>query len=69
MLKEVGSKGIFKFQIANSDMKLNSGKQTSIGYDYKLSKKVKVLFFLTDLSGDEELNEKEVGAIGFEYRF
>ena len=69
MLKELGSKGIFKFQIANSDMKLNSGKQTSIGYDYKLSKKVKVLFFLTDLSGDEELNEKEVGAIGFEYRF
>jgi len=69
MLKELGSKGIFKFQIANSDMKLNSGKQTSIGYDYKLSKKAKVLFFLTDLSGDEELNEKEVGAIGFEYRF
>jgi hypothetical protein len=50
-------------------MKLNSGKQTSIGYDYKLSKKSTVLFFFTDLSGDEELNKKEVGAIGFEYRF
>ena len=69
VLKKVGSKGIFKFQIAHSDMKLNSGKQTSIGYDYKLSKKATVLFFFTDLSGDEELNEKEVGAIGFEYRF
>ena len=69
VLKKVGSKGIFKFQIAKSDMKLNSGKQTSIGYDYKLSKKSTVLFFFTDLSGDEELNKKEVGAIGFEYRF
>ncbi|MDG2061554.1 MAG: porin [SAR86 cluster bacterium] len=67
--QKIGNKGIFKLQIAESDMKLQSGKQASIGYDYKLSAKFKVLFFFTDLSLDTRLKQQEVGAVGFEYKF
>ena len=35
--QKVGDKGTLKFQQAESDMKLDSGKQFSFGYDYKLS--------------------------------
>ena len=50
--QKVGDKGTLKFQQAESDMKLDSGKQFSFGYDYKLSSKAKAFFFFTDLSGD-----------------
>ena len=50
--QKVGDKGTLKFQQAESDMKLESGKQFSFGYDYKLSNKAKAFFFFTDLSGD-----------------
>ena len=50
-------------------MKMVSGKQTSIGYDYKLSNKAKFFFFFTDLTGNKKSNEKEISALGFEYKF
>jgi len=67
--QKVGDKGTFKFQQAESDMKLDSGKQFSFGYDYKLSSKAKAFFFFTDLSGDNTSKEKEITGIGFEYKF
>ena len=67
--QKVGDKGTFKFQQAESDMKLDSGKQFSFGYDYKLSSKAKAFFFFTDLSGDNRSKEKEITGIGFEYKF
>ena len=67
--KKVGDKGTLKFQQAESDMKLDSGKQFSFGYDYKLSNKAKAFFFFTDLSGDNISKEKEITGIGFEYKF
>ena len=67
--QKVGEKGLFKIQLAESDMKMGSGKQTSIGYDYKLSKKAKAFIFYTDLSGDILSKEKEITALGFEYKF
>ena len=67
--KKVGDKGTLKFQQAESDMKLDSGKQFSFGYDYKLSSKAKAFFFFTDLSGDNTSKEKEITGIGFEYKF
>ena len=67
--QKVGEKGLFKIQLAESDMKMGSGKQTSIGYDYKLSKKTKAFVFYTDLSGDSLSKEKEITALGFEYKF
>ena len=67
--QKVGDKGTLKFQQAESDMKLDSGKQFSFGYDYKLSSKAKAFFFFTDLSGDIRSKEKEITGIGFEYKF
>ena len=67
--QKVGDKGTLKFQQAESDMKLDSGKQFSFGYDYKLSNKAKAFFFFTDLSGDNRSKEKEITGIGFEYKF
>ena len=67
--QKVGDKGTLKFQQAESDMKLDSGKQFSFGYDYKLSSKAKAFFFFTDLSGDNISKEKEITGIGFEYKF
>ena len=67
--QKVGDKGTLKFQQVESDMKLDSGKQFSFGYDYKLSSKAKAFFFFTDLSGDNTSKEKEITGIGFEYKF
>ena len=67
--QKVGDKGTLKFQQAESDMKLDSGKQFSFGYDYKLSSKAKAFFFFTHLSGDNTSKEKEITGIGFEYKF
>ena len=67
--QKVGDKGTLKFQQAESDMKLDSGKQFSFGYDYKLSNKAKAFFFFTDLSGNNTSKEKEITGIGFEYKF
>ena len=66
---KVSKKGLIKVQLAESDMKFGSGKQTSFGYDYKLNEKTKAFFFFTDLSGSTESKEKKVTAVGFEYKF
>ena len=67
--QKIGKKGVFKIQLAESHMKMGSGKQTSIGYDYKLSEKAKAFIFYTDLSGESLSKEKEISALGFEYKF
>ena len=67
--QKIGKKGVFKIQLAESDMKMGSGKQASIGYDYKLSEKAKAFIFYTDLSGESLSKEKEISAVGFEYKF
>ena len=67
--RKVSNRGTLKMQIAKSDMKLNSGKQTSFGYDYKLSQEVKIFFLYTDQTGKEIATEKEITALGFKYNF
>lgn len=67
--RQVGNKGIFKTQIAKSDMKINSGKQASFSYDHKINKELKLFLMITDLTGDDLLNNKDVGAVGFKYKF
>ena len=67
--RNITEKGIIKIQIAESDMKIISGKQRSFGYDYKFSKNTKFFFFYTDFSADQDCNEKEISALGFEYKF
>ena len=67
--QKVGDKGTLKFQQAESDMKLDSGKQFSFGYDYKLSSKAKAFYFFTDLNGNKDSKEKDIHGVGFEYKF
>ena len=67
--RKIINNGTLKLQIAKSDMKIKSGKQISLGYDYDFNQQVKLLLFFTDLSGDSELEPKEIFALGFEYNF
>ena len=67
--RKTANHGTMKLQIAKSDMKIKSGKQISLGYDYDFNQHAKLLLFFTDLSGDSELEAKEIVALGFEYNF
>ena len=67
--QKLGNKGTLKLQQAESDMKLDSGKQFTFGYDYKLSSKAKVFYFFTELNGNQDSKEKEIHGVGFEYKF
>jgi len=67
--QKVGNNGTLKLQQAESDMKLDSGKQFTFGYDHKLSTKAKVFYFFTDLNGNQDSKEKEIHGVGFEYKF
>ena len=67
--KKVSDKGSVYLQTASSDIKLESGKQNSIGYDYKISKIAKVFFHYSDLESDKTSKNAEYVSLGFEYKF
>ena len=67
--KKVSDKGSVYLQTASSDIKLESGKQNSIGYDYKISKIAKVFFHYSDLESDKTSKNSEYVSVGFEYKF
>lgn len=67
--RKIGTKGEFKIQLAESDMKLPEGRQSTVGYDYKFNKQFEIFFFYTDLSTSNFAKEKEVAAVGFELKF
>ena len=67
--KKVSDKGSVYLQTASSDIKLESGKQNSIGYDYKISKIAKVFFHYSDLESDKTSKNAEYVSVGFEYKF
>ncbi len=67
--REISNNSKLKIQLAKSDMKLDSGKQVSIGYDYLLNKNLNLFIFFSDLNENTKFKEKEIGAIGFEYKF
>lgn len=67
--RKIVNKGKIKLQLAESDIKLVSGKQTTFGYDLELSKKAKILIFYTDLSNLKIEKEGNITAVGFELKF
>ena len=67
--KKVSDKGSVYLQTASSDIKLESGKQNSVGYDYKISKIAKVFFHYSDLESDKTSKNAEYVSVGFEYKF
>ena len=67
--RKIGTKGEFKIQLAESDMKLSEGKQLTLGYDHKLNEQFELFFFHSDLSTLNVVKEKKVTALGFEFKF
>ena len=67
--RKIVNKGKIKLQLAESDIKLVSGKQTTFGYDLELSKKTKIFIFYTDLSNPKVEKEGNITAVGFELKF
>ena len=67
--KKVSDKGSVYLQVASSDIKLESGKQNSIGYTYKISKVAKVFLHYSDLESDKTSKNAEYVSVGFEYKF
>ena len=67
--KKVSDKGSVYLQVASSDIKLESGKQNSLGYTYKISKVAKVFLHYSDLESDKTSKNAEYFSVGFEYKF
>ena len=67
--RKITNNGIIKLQLAESDIKPDSGKQTTFGYDRELSKKAKIFIFYTDLSSPKVEKEKNITGVGFELKF
>ena len=67
--KKVSDKGSVYLQAASSDIKLESGKQNSLGYTYEISKVAKVFLHYSDLESDKTSKNAEYVSVGFEYKF
>ena len=67
--RKVSDKGSVYLQAASSDIKLESGKQNSLGYTYKISKVAKVFVHYSDLENDNKSKSAEYISVGFEYKF
>ena len=67
--RKVSDKGSVYLQAASSDIKLESGKQNSLGYTYKISKVAKVFVHFSDLGNNNKSKNAEYVSVGFEYKF
>jgi predicted porin len=66
--QKISNKGSLLFQVAESDMKVMGGKQTSFGYNHQVRKELKVFTALSVLSKDNA-KDKDWLTVGFEYKF
>jgi hypothetical protein len=67
--RRIGPKGTFKIQRASSSMKIDSGKHTTIGYDYQLRKLSKIFTFYSQLESSNKRKAKDIFSIGIEHKF
>ena len=67
--RRIGPKGTFKIQRASSSMKIDSGKHTTIGYDYQLSKSSKIFTFYSQQESSNKRKAKDIISIGIEHKF
>ena len=65
----LGEKGRLEMQIGSSDMKIEGGQQTTLGYKYYLSKEFQIFFFITDLKAKDVTKQKTINALGFQWNF
>ncbi len=65
----LGEKGRLEMQSGSSDMKIEGGQQTTLGYKYYLSKEFQIFFFITDLKAKDVTKQKTINALGFQWNF
>ena len=65
----VQAKGTLKFQHASSSMKINSGKQSTIGYDHQIKLGLKFFALYSKLQSDRADKNRNIFSIGLEYKF
>ena len=65
----LGEKGRLEMQSGSSDMKIEGGQQTTLGYKYYLSKEFQIFFFITDLKAKVVTKQKTITALGFQWNF
>jgi hypothetical protein len=65
----VQAKGTLKFQHASSSMKINSGKQSTIGYDHQIKLGLKFFAMYSKLQSDRADKNRNIFSIGLEYKF
>ena len=67
--RKISSKGTFKIQRSSSNMKISTGRQTTIGYDYQFKKYLKIFTFYSQLESSNNSKERDIFSIGLEYKF
>jgi hypothetical protein len=67
--RRIGPKGTFKIQRASSSMKIDSGKHTTIGYDYQLRKSSKIFTFYSQLESSNKRKARDIFSVGIEHKF
>ena len=67
--KKLSDKNKIKFQYADSDMKVEGGKNTTLGLDHLLAKGLTLFIFYSDFKADNVAKEREVFSVGLEYKF
>ena len=67
--KEVSDQGIIKLQYASSSMKIDSGKNSTIGYDHIIDDNFKLFTFYSLIDSSDKSKNKNIFSIGLEYKF
>lgn len=69
MKRMISNKGSIYIQNAESDMKIMSGSQNSIGYSHKINTNTKAFAHFSNLNKDDKEEDVTFTSIGFEYKF
>jgi hypothetical protein len=69
MKRQISDKGSIYIQNANSDMRIVSGKQNSIGYSHKINSSAKVFVHYSRLTKQSNIDDVTFISTGLEYKF
>jgi predicted porin len=67
--RKISNKGSIYAQNAKSDMKIISGSQNSLGYEYKINNSTKMFVHYSRLKQELSIDNEIFTSIGFEYKF
>jgi predicted porin len=69
MKRKISNKGSIYIQNAESDMKIMSGSQNSIGYSHKINTNTKAFAHFSNLKKEDNVGDATFTSIGFEHKF